>query len=427
MEDQSNEMYQWATDLFPVNRSLTGEGVRQTLQYLKDLLPELEVKSVPTGYRAFDWEVPEEWAVSEAFIEDEAGNRVVDFADNNLHLVGYSEPVDEWMNLDELQDHLYSIPDQPDAIPYITSYYKKRWGFCLSHQQLEQLKPGKYHAVIRSRHFAGVLNYAEWILPGETDREIFLSTYVCHPSMANNELSGPVVAAALARWIKTLPNRKYTYRLVFIPETIGSLVYLSKNLDHLKEYVDAGINISCVGDNRCYSYVPSRSGNTLADQVAQHVLQHIDPKYKQYTWLDRGSDERQYCAPGVDLPVVTICRSKFGEYPEYHTSLDNLELISPEGLQGALHALQLSLEALESNEKLKLAVKGEPQLGKRGLYPDLSTKGSTRLVRVMMNMISYCDGEHTLLQIAEKINRPAWELIPMVEKLKSEGLLEVLD
>lgn len=426
MQDQSNEMYQWATDLFPINRSLTGEGVRQTLNYLKDLLPELELKSVPTGYRAFDWEVPEEWSVSEAFIEDEAGNRVVDFADNNLHLLGYSEAADEWLTLDELQKHLYSLPEQPEAIPYVTSYYKKRWGFCLSHQQREQLKPGKYHAVIRAKHFEGVLNYAEWVLPGDTDREVFLSTYVCHPSMANNELSGPVVATALARWIKSLPKRKYTYRLVFIPETIGSLVYLSKNIDHLQQHVHAGFNISCVGDNRTYSYLPSRNGNTLADKVAQHVLQHTDPEYIRYTWLDRGSDERQYCAPGVDLPVATICRSKYGTYPEYHTSLDNLQLISPEGLQGAYSALQRALMVLENNQKPRILVKGEPQLGKRGLYPSLSTTGGTRKVRNMINFISYCDGEHSLLQIAEKINRPAWELIPMVERLKSESLLEVV-
>ena len=297
-EKVGKKMHQWATDLFPICRSITGPGVRDTLEYLKKILPSLELHSVPSGSEAMDWVVPDEWHIRDAWISNEHGEKVVDFKKNNLHVLGYSEPVNLLIELSDLQDHLYSLPDQPDAIPYVTSYYKRRWGFCLSHHQREQLQPGKYRVVIDSEIYPGVLNYGELVLPGESKEEVFLSTYVCHPSMANNELSGPVVTAALAQWLTQLPSLKYTYRIVFIPETIGSLVYLSHNLNWLKKHVIAGFNITCVGDERTYSYLPSRAGDTLSDKVAQHVLYHTDPDFISYTWLDRGSDERQYCAPG---------------------------------------------------------------------------------------------------------------------------------
>ena len=424
-ENVGKSMHGWATDLFPIARSLTGLGVRETLTYLKGLLPGVEIHSIASGTSVFDWTVPDEWAIRSAYIEDETGQRIVDFANNNLHVVGYSEPVDEWLDLDGLQEHLYSLPDQPDAIPYITSYYQRRWGFCLSHKQRERLKPGRYRAVIDSELKPGVLNYGELLIPGETKEEIFLSTYICHPSMANNELSGPVVTTAIAQWIQGLPNRRYTYRIVFIPETIGSLVYLSRHLDHLKQHVVAGFNVTCIGDERAYSYLPSRAENSLSDQAAKHVLRHIDPEFVSYSWLDRGSDERQYCAPGVDLPIATVMRSKYGEYPEYHTSLDDLNLVTPAGLGGGYTALQRAIEAIESNVIPVVTVLGEPQLGKRGLYPTLSTKGSTPAVRVMMNLISYCDGNHSLLDIADLIAQPIWELKPLLEPLVEHGLVEL--
>jgi len=337
--------------------------------------------------------------------------------------LGYSEPVDKWMTLEELDPHLYSLPDQPNAIPYVTSYYKQRWGFCLTYNQYKSLKPGRYHAVIDSILKPGMLNYGELILPGESNKEVFLSTYICHPSMANNELSGPVVTMALAQWLTTIAKRRYTYRFVFIPETIGSIVYLSRNLDHLKQHVIAGFNITCIGDDRAYSYVPSRDGNTLSDKAALHVLKHIDPKFKRYTWLDRGSDERQYCAPGVDLPVATIMRSKYGEYPEYHTSLDDLVLVTPSGLEGGYNALRSAIKIIEKNVYLITTVIGEPQLGKRGLYPTLSTKHPSQSTRTMMNLISYCDGQHSLLEIAELIKEPFWDLLPMVKTLQENELV----
>jgi hypothetical protein len=242
--------------------------------------------------------------------------------------------------------------------------------------------------------------------------------------MANNELSGPIVTTALAQWLQSLEKRRYTYRIVFIPETIGSIVYLSRNIVQMKRWVIAGFNITCIGDDRCYSYLPSRNGNTLSDQTALHVLKHTDPSFKSYSWLDRGSDERQYCAPGVDLPIATIMRSKYGEYPEYHTSLDNLNLITPSGLEGGYKAIRRAIEILEQNVYLRTTVICEPQLGSRDLYPTLSTKTSGEQVKVMMNLISYCDGTLTLLEIADLIREPFWELMPIVEKLVIHGLIE---
>ena len=417
------KMHGWASVLFPIARSITGPGIRETLEYLKDLLPALEIQSIASGSSVFDWTVPDEWTILSGYIEDEVGQKIIDFANNNLHVVGYSEPVDQWLDLEVLDEHLYSLPDQPNAMPYVTSYYQRRWGFCLSHNMRERLKPGRYRAVIDSELKPGVLNYGELLIPGKSDEEVFISTYVCHPSMANNELSGPVVTTAIAQWIQALPERRYTYRIVFIPETIGSLVYLSRHLDHLKQHVIAGFNVTCIGDDRAYSYLPSKAGDTLSDQAAKHVLRHIDPQFVSYSWLDRGSDERQYCAPGVDLPIATIMRSKYGEYPEYHTSLDDLNLVTPAGLKGGYLALKLALEVIEQNIFPKITVLGEPQLGKRGLYPNISKKRLSGETQTLMNLLTYCDGKRTLLEIADLIGQPMWDLVPFVEQLKEYGLL----
>lgn len=418
--------HQLAVDLFPICRSITGQGVRDTLAHIEQYLPNLSTESVSSGVSAFDWIIPDEWTIRDAYICDENGNRIIDFKEHNLHVVGYSEPVDEWLGLEDLEKHLHSLPDQPNAIPYITSYYSRRWGFCLTHDDRRKLKLGRYRAVIDSDLKPGTLNYAELILPGKSKEEILLSTYVCHPSMANNELSGPVVTTALALWLMSLKFRRYSYRIVFVPETIGSIVYLSRNSEHLKKNVIAGFNITCIGDERNYSFLPSRSGNTLSDEAALHVLHHTVKDFKKYSWLDRGSDERQYCSPGIDLPIASIMRSKYGEYPEYHTSLDDLSLITPKGLEGGFSALQRAIQVIENNVYLKITVPCEPQLGKRGLYPTLSTKGSGDQVRTMMNMISYCDGEHTLLDIANIIDTPAWELTDILQPLLENELIRVV-
>jgi aminopeptidase-like protein len=367
--------------------------------------------------------VPDEWNIAEARLTDPNGSVVADFGWHNLHVVGYSEPVDLAITLADLQAHLFSLPEQPDAIPYVTSYYRRFWGFCLQHSVREQLTDGLYHAHIRSSLKPGLLRYGELLIPGDDPREVFLSTYVCHPSMANNELSGPVVTTWLAKWLLE-KRRRFSYRIVFIPETIGSLVYLSRNLQHLKSHVIAGFNISCVGDERAYSFLPSRHGNTLSDRVARHVLRHHAPAFIPYSFLNRGSDERQYCAPGIDLPIASIMRSKYGEYPEYHTSKDDLSLVTPSGLHGGYEAIRRSLECLEHNKRWRCTVSGEPQLGRRGLYPTISQAGAHANVATMMNFLAYADGQHDLLEIADIIGVPVWSLSPVVEMLETHQLVE---
>lgn len=422
-QEIGQEMYALMTRLFPICRSLTGNGVRQTLAILQELLPELRLYEVSSGTRCFDWTVPKEWNIRDAYILDPNGKKIVDFKENNLHVVGYSTPIDAELSLEQLRPLLYSLPDQPDAIPYITSYYQERSGFCLTHRQKNALQNGKYRVKIDSELRDGHLTYGELHIPGESEKEIFLSTYICHPSMANNELSGPCVTTFLARWLLSLEKRRYSYRIVFIPETIGSILYISKHLQELKERVAGGFVVTCVGDERTYSYLPSRAGNTISDQAAQHVLKYLFPGFIRYTFLKRGSDERQYCSPGVDLPMASVMRSAYGTYPEYHTSLDNLSFVSPNGLAGGYHALRLALEVIEKNKFPKTTVLCEPCLGKRGLYPTLSTKTSGKTTAKMMDLLAYSDGVHSLLDIAEIISVPVWELYPICDLLCKEGLL----
>lgn len=423
------EMYDLCAKLFPYCRSITGDGVRKTLHDLKAVVPEMTLHEVPSGTRVFDWTVPKEWRIRDAWIKNSKGEKVLDFHETNLRVMGYSLPLDEKMSLDELKKIIYTQPDQPDVIPYVTSYYKERSGFCMTQLEKDALPEDTYHAYIDSELFDGSLTYGEVILPGETDDEILLSTYDCHPSMANNELSGPAVSVYLAKWIKTLPHRHYTYRFVYIPETIGSITYMSQgdHLAHMKKHVKAGFNLSCVGDDRTYTYVASRYGDTLADRVAKNVLHFHYPKYETRSFLYRGSDERQYNAPGIDLPVCAVCRSKYGEYPEYHTSKDDMGLISPSGLEGAYRAYQLMLEALEANRTYRVTCYGEPQLGKRGLYPTISQKGSYDGIKAMTDLITYADGRNDLIAISDRIGVPVHDLIPIAKKMLDAGLFEEVE
>ena len=421
--DTGADMHQWATDLFPICRSLTGDGVRSTLGYLQQLLPSLKLFEIPSGTRAFDWEVPREWMIRDAYIADVEGNRLVDFKTNNLHVVGYSMPVDAVLSKAEMDEHLFSLPDLPNAIPYVTSYYRETWGFCLTHDQRAKLGDGPFHVFIDSEHKVGSLTYGELVIPGDTSDEILLSTYVCHPSMANNELSGPVVATALARWILGLEDRHYTYRIVMVPETIGSVVYLSLHLRHLQEHLKAGWVLTCIGDDRAYSYLPSPSGATFVDRVSKKVMSKLNHRFDEYSFLDRGSDERQYCSPGVDLPVVSLMRSKYGTYPEYHTSLDGLSLVTPSGLQGGLDMMKAVIDELEGIPRWRSTVLGEPQMGKRDLYPTTSTSTSGHEVYDMMNVLAFCDGTHDTEDLASICGISESQTNEIVSKLLAAGVL----
>jgi aminopeptidase-like protein len=417
-----DEILRFAKELYPINRSLTGSGVRKTLDYIKQLLPELALLEVPSGSSAFDWTIPDEWDISEAFIEDSAGQRIVDFANHNLHVVGYSGPVDVTLSLEELEAHLHSIPDKPDAIPYVTSYYADRWGFCMTHRQRVGLAKGNYRAVIRSRKFKGVMNFAELVIPGTSDSEVLLSTYVCHPSMANNETSGPAVLTFLGRWLLEQP-RRYTYRIVFAPETIGAIHYISQNQKHLKQKVVAGFNISCVGDDRNYSFVASRKGATLADRIAEHVLPQLSPSYVKHSFLERQSDERQYGSVLIDLPFVALSRTKYGCYDEYHTSLDDFSVVTAAGLEGGFNMVAQCITALEANRTLVATTPCEPQLGKGGLYPTLGGGKVSTSVEVLLNVLEYCDGSEDLLAVAARCNISVTQAAQAANVLESHGLL----
>ena len=431
MTYRGRAMYDFAANIFPICRSLTGDGIRETLRHMSNYVSQggagLTMKSIPSGTSVFDWTVPKEWNIREAYIEDENGHRVIDMQENNLHVVGYSAAVDRWVGLDELKRYIYTQPDQPEVIPYVTSYYEERYGFCMSEWQKKSLLPGRYHMVIDSELFDGKMDYGELILPGQSEQEIFFSTYVCHPSMANNECSGPALMVELIRYVKTLQSRKYTYRFVVAPETIGAIAYLAteNHLEYLKKHMKAGFVLSCVGDDRTYSYMPGRRGDTLADRVLRNVLLYHYPDYKAYSFLQRASDERQYTAPGVDLPLCTFSRSLFRQYPEYHTSADNMDLISPSGLQGSYDVMTQVIDALEANEKYQVTTLCEPQLGKRGLYPTLSQKGNDIEVATMCDLIAYADGEHDLIDISNLIHVSLQKLIPIVNQLVWKGVIAI--
>ena len=421
--ENGKTMYALADRMFPICRSITGNGFRESLEMLREAVPEMKVYEVPTGTEVFDWTVPKEWNIRGGGIYRLNGDKVIDFKDSNLHIVGYSLPIDKVVSREELMEHVYTMPDQPDWIPYVTSYYKERWGFCMSENQKQTMTDDEYHVVIDSSLEDGSLAYGELIIPGQTEDEVLITTYLCHPSMANDELSGPVVMTELIKYVQQMKDRRYTYRFVINPETIGAITYISRNLDALLKNVKAGFVLSCVGDDRTYSYIATKYGDTLADRVLKNVLQFHFPEYHQYSFLYRGSDERQYGSAGVNLPVCGFCRSKYTQFPEYHTSADNMDLISPEGLQGAYDVMVKVIMALENNYYYAMTCQCEPQLGKRGLYPTISYKGSHDDVNVIRDFTAYADGSHDLIDVSNIINVPINVLIDIKNKLQAHDLL----
>lgn len=421
-----SDLINWAKDLFPMNRSLTGKGVRETLSYMSNIIPELSVKSFPSGSKVFDWEVPQEWEITSAWVEHiETKQRFAQFSQNNLHVVGYSIPVDLIIDKQQLLEHVYSEPDLPDAIPYVTSYYSPKWGFCMSENMKQNLPDGKYHVCIRSKLFNGSMELADACIKGKSREEIIFSSYICHPSMANNELSGPIVLMALYKKLAAMKdNLTYSYRFLFVPETIGAVAYLSEYKDYLKENTTCGFVVSCVGDERSYSHIQSPYGNNLADKALRAAMMGR-PNTKTYSFLERGSDERQYCAPGIELPFAGFSRSKYGEYPEYHTSHDNLQLITQKGLEGSIEILSSIVDAFELGLIPKSLTLCEPQLGKRNLYPTLSKRGNYDKVKARMDFLAYCDGKNTIFDICELTNLTLNYAVKEAKILSEHGLLKL--
>ena len=417
------QMLKWAKDLFSICRSITGDGTRMTLSYFEKINPEFRRLKFKTGQKVFDWEIPKEWNIKDAYLEHESGERYAEFKKCNLHIVGYSKPVNKKISKKELLNYIHTQKDQPDSIPYVTSYYKERWGFCLSENQKSKLPDGNYKVIIDSDLKNGNLELSDAIFKGKTKKEIFFSSYICHPSMANNELSGPVLLNAIMHYIKSnYPKSKFTYRFVLLPETIGSIAYLSKFMKVMKSNMICGFNLTCVGDERAYSYVGSRKGNTLADDAIEAALFGLS-NVKKYSYLDRGSDERQYCAPGIDLPVCCFSRSR-SEYPEYHTHKDNFNVVTQKGLEGSFKVVKKIIDAIELELYPKTTMFGEPNLGKRGLYPTLSQKGKYDNTRLRMNLIAQSDGMTNIFKIAKLLKEPLDKLCNEYSLLKSKKVLK---
>ncbi|ANE35431.1 putative Zn-peptidase, M28 family (DUF2172 domain) [Campylobacter iguaniorum] len=413
-------MYELLKELFYIPRSITGDGFRKSLSVLNSYMGGVvRQKSVPSGTKCFDWIVPPEWNVKDAYIITPSGKKICEFKKNNLHLVGYSEPFYAKISLSELKNHLYTHANLPDAIPYVTSYYQKRWGFCLSKNDYDKLEDGIYEVFIDTEfNENGELNYGEIFIKGaqnQTD-EILISTYLCHPQMANNELSGPVVLSQLVKWLKNQENLRYNYRLIIIPETIGSICYISKNYEALKANVKAGFVLSCIGDERAYSVVLSPDEDSLSDKVALHTIKfRQNPKI--YSFLYRGSDERQFNTPNLNLGIVTLGRSSFNRYDEYHTSLDDLSVVTQNGLEGGLEFIQNCILNLEINKIYSTTTTCEPNLGSRGLINTINSGPYPKDMTMLRNFLAFCNGKRSVIQIADKLGVEAKNLKNIIENL----------
>jgi aminopeptidase-like protein len=417
-------MYRLIADLFPICRSITGDGFRQTLYRLRQQIP-LEIHEVPTGTHAFDWTVPKEWNVRDAWVKNEAGEKVIDFRRSNLHLVNYSVPVRRKMPLAELREHLHTLPDAPDWVPYRTSYYKESWGFCLTARDLAQLRDEEYEVCIDSSLEDGSLTYGEYYIPGRRSDEILLSCHACHPSLCNDNLSGVALVAKIAELLQDAPL-EYSYRFLFIPGTIGAITWLAGNELQVSQ-ISHGLVVACVGDAGKFHYKRSRRGDAEIDRAVIHALQHSGKEFNVRDFSPYGYDERQYCSPGFNLAVGSLTRTPHGEFPEYHTSADNLDFVTPLALRDSLAMYVSVLRILESNARFQNQNPCcEPQLGRRGLYRSLGgLPDAGRLELAMLWVLNLSDGKHTLLDIAERSQLP-FELVYQASKnlVKHDLLVE---
>ena len=421
--NSGEEMNRLVADLYPICRSITGNGVRQTLNEIKKLIP-LEAHEVPSGTKAFDWTVPKEWNINDAFIKDSSGNRIVDFQQSNLHVMSSSVPVKRKMTLDELKPHLFSLPDHPDWIPYRTSYYAENWGFCLSHETLLGLKDGEYEVCIDSALSDGSLTYGECYLKGNSDDEVLISCHVCHPSLCNDNLSGIALAVALAQYLAQT-ERRYSYRFLFAPGTIGSITWLSRNEASISR-IKHGFVLTCVGDKGDCTYKKSRRADAEIDRAFLHVLRHSSAAFKTLDFYPYGYDERQYCSPGFNLPVGCFMRSQHGTFPEYHTSADNLDFVRAEALADSFSKCELVIDVLENNRTfLNQNPKCEPQLGRRGLYRAIAGHAESAANELaMLWVLNLSDGHHALLDIAERAGLSFANIKNAADLLVSHNLLQ---
>jgi aminopeptidase-like protein len=423
----STQLEQLFDKLWPINRSLTGDGNRASLKLLSETV-DIEIKEVASGTQCYDWTVPAEWNIKEAWIKNGKGEKIVDFSINNLHILGYSIPYKGKVSYQELISHLYTLPQQPTLIPYRTSYYEKRWGFCLTQIAFDQLDPNDIYEVFidSSLNENGSMTIGEAYIKGDSDEEILFSTYICHPSLAVNELSGPLVSSLIYQKIKQRPKNKYSYRFLFIPETIGSIYSLTQYGNFWKEKLVAGFVVTCVGHNAPFTYKKSRRGDSFVDRAAELVLMQDWEETQILDFFPGGSDERQYCSPGFNLPVGSLMRTMYGQYPEYHTSGDNKSLICFKTMEKTVEVYLEILQLIEANKKyVNKFPNGEPQLGKRGLYPTVSTpKKKNSQINAMMWLLNYSDGTNDLLSIIKKSNLHSSSILEALEVLTNAGILE---
>ena len=414
--------------LYPICRSITGKGIKKTLKIIKNEFPKLKIRKISCCTKVLDWRIPPEWNIKEAFIIDKYKKKIIDFKNNNLHIVNYSKPINKIIFKKKLLNHLYSDKKNPNAIPYITSYYKRNWGFCCSHLQRDEIKTtyskrDKFKVLINSNfNKKGKLYYGEYLIPGKSRQEILISTYICHPSMANNELSGPIVSMALIKYFQKKKLDK-SIRFIFIPETIGSIAFLNKNLKFLKKNLIGGYNLSCIGDDRMHSCMLSKYENTISDKCLLEAYKKLKIKPKIFNFLKRGSDERQYNSPGIDLPIASIFRTKYGEFPEYHTSLDNFDLVTINGLKGGFLVAKKTIEILLKKIIPVNNIMCEPNMGKRKLYPTLSKNNVSKHTKNIMNFLTYSDGKNDLADISKFIQTDYLKTKNLYKFLKNKNLI----
>ena len=418
------ELYKLVAELYPICRSITGDGVRRTLEIVERELGGLAVSEVPTGTQVLDWTVPREWNVRDAWVADAAGRRVIDFQASNLHLVSYSVPVRATIGLAELREHLFTLPDQPDWVPYRTSYYAERWGFCASQRLVDSLPEGDYEVCVDTTLADGHLTYGEHLVEGQTQDEVLVSCHVCHPSLANDNRGGIAVARRLARLLGQGRRPRYSYRFLFIPGTIGSITWLARNQDNLGR-IRHGLVLSGVGDPGGFTYKRSRRGDTEIDRAVAQVLGRSGRDHQLVDFSPYGYDERQYCSPGFNLPVGRLGRTPFATYPQYHTSADDLDFVGPAQLQESLEVCQEIVEVLEGNRRyLNLFPKGEPQLGRRGLYGSIGGRSDAEERQMaMLWVLNLSDGDHSLLDVAERAGLPFAQVADVAAVLEEAGLL----